>query len=323
MKSILCSKEYGEDIRNTNIRPERLDDFIGQQDLIRNLKIFIDAARTRSEALDHVLLCGPPGLGKTTLAHIISKELRVSFRATSGPLLSKAGDLAAILTALNTKDVLFIDEIHRLNCTIEEILYTAMEDFCLDILIGEGQSTRTLRIDLPPFTLIGATTRLGLLSAPLRDRFGIPLHLGFYSFIELIEIIKRGARILSTEIEESAAQEIARRARGTPRIALRLLRRIRDFVDVENSTQITYDIADSALLKLGIDKLGLNKLDISYLTFLSSTSGPVGIDTISIALSEDGGNIEETVEPYLIKISFIKRTPRGRVLTDRAVKYLA
>ncbi|GFY65507.1 Holliday junction ATP-dependent DNA helicase RuvB [Trichonephila inaurata madagascariensis] len=306
-----------------NLGPEQLDDFVGQKDLIQNLKVFINAAQTRTEALDHVLLYGPPGLGKTTLAQIVSKELRVSFRATSGPLLSKAGDLAAVLTTLNAKDVLFIDEIHRLNRSIEEVLYTAMEDFCLDILVGEGPSTRTLRIDLPPFTLIGATTRLGLLSAPLRDRFGIPLHLEFYSFEELVNIIKRGARVLSTEIEENAAREIACRARGTPRIALRLLRRIRDFVEVKDDKKITYEVADSVLLKLGVDKMGLNKLDMHYLRFLFNTSGPVGIDTISIALSEDVGNIEETVEPYLIKISFVKRTPRGRVLTDQAKEYLS
>ena len=320
MKSILCNKEYDEDIRGTHIRPERLDDFIGQKNLIQNLKIFISAAQTRTEALDHVLLHGPPGLGKTTLAQIIAKELRVSFRATSGPLLNKAGDLAAVLTTLNPKDVLFIDEIHRLNRNIEEILYTAMEDFCLDVLVGEGSSTRTLRIDLPPFTLIGATTRLGLLSAPLRDRFGIPLHLEFYSSTELVQVIKRGAKVFNVHIEDSAAQEIAYRARSTPRIALRLLKRIRDFV--ENDKKITNEIANSALLKLGVDKMGLNKLDMNYLKFLLNTSGPVGIDTISIALSEDSGNIEETVEPHLIKISFIKRTPRGRILTDQAKEYL-
>lgn len=323
MKSISCSKEYSEDVRNLNIRPEQLDDFVGQKDLIQNLKVFINAAQTRAEALDHVLLYGPPGLGKTTLAQIVSKELRVSFRATSGPLLSKARDLAAVLTTLNAKDVLFIDEIHRLNRSIEEVLYTAMEDFCLDILVGEGPSTRTLRIDLPPFTLIGATTRLGLLSAPLRDRFGIPLHLEFYSFEELVDIIKRGARVLCAEIEKDAVQEIACCARGTPRIALRLLRRIRDFVEVKDDKKITCEIAGSALSKLGIDKMGLNKLDMDYLRFLFNTSGPVGIDTISIALSEDVGNIEETVEPYLIKVSFVKRTPRGRVLTDQAKEYLS
>jgi Holliday junction DNA helicase RuvB len=222
-----------------------------------------------------------------------------------------------VLTTLNAKDVLFIDEIHRLNRSIEEVLYIAMEDFCLDILVGEGPSTRTLRIDLPPFTLIGATTRLGLISAPLRDHFGIPLHLEFYSFEELVDIIKRGARVLSAEIEEGAIREIACRTRGTPRIALRLLRRIRDFVEAEDDKKITYEIADSALSKLGIDKMGLNKLDMDYLRFLFNTSGPVGFDTISIALSEDAGNIEETAEPYLIKISFVKRTPRGRVLFNR------
>ncbi|MBV0899893.1 MAG: Holliday junction branch migration DNA helicase RuvB [Wolbachia endosymbiont of Fragariocoptes setiger] len=319
MKSILCDKEYDEDTRGTHIRPERLDDFIGQKNLIQNLKVFISAAQTRTEALDHVLLHGPPGLGKTTLAQIIAKELRVSFRATSGPLLNKAGDLAAILTTLNPKDVLFIDEIHRLNRNIEEVLYTAMEDFCLDVLVGEGSSTRTLRIDLPPFTLIGATTRLGLLSAPLRDRFGIPLHLEFYSSTELVQVIKRGAKVFNVHIEDNAAQEISYRARSTPRIALRLLKRIRDFV--ENDKKITNEIANSALLKLGVDKMGLNKLDMNYLKFLLNTSGPVGIDTISIALSEDSGNIEETVEPHLIKISFIKRTPRGRILTDQAKEY--
>ncbi|WP_333023281.1 Holliday junction branch migration DNA helicase RuvB [Wolbachia endosymbiont of Pentidionis agamae] len=319
MSSILSSDKKEEDI---NIRPERFDDFIGQKNLIQNLKIFVDAANKRSEPLDHVLLFGPPGLGKTTLAHILSKEMRASFRATSGPLLNKAGDLAAILTTLNTKDVLFIDEIHRLNRTIEEVLYTAMEDFRLDIIIGEGQSARTMRIDLPKFTLIGATTRLGLLSGPLRDRFGIPLHLEFYSFVELISIIERGAKVFAIEIERSAAEEIASRARGTPRIALRLLKRIRDFVEVSGDRKVTYEITLSALTRLGVDKMGLNKLDVDYLKFLFNTSGPVGIDTISIALSEDALNIEETIEPHLIKISFIKRTSRGRILTDKGKEYL-
>lgn len=321
MKSILSGNEYEEDVRNVNIRPEKLDDFTGQKNAIQNLKIFVSAAYARGEAMDHVLLYGPPGLGKTTLAHIIAKELRASFRATSGPLLSKAGDLAAILTNLQAKDVLFIDEIHRLSSNIEEVLYTAMEDYCLDIIVGEGCSARTLRIDIPPFTLVGATTRLGLLSGPLRDRFGIPVHLEFYSFEELISIIKRGASLLSTSVDNEGAQEIANRSRGTPRIALRLLRRIRDFLQNSSDT-ITHSIADYALQKLGIDKMGLDKLDINYLKFIANSADPVGIDTISVALSEDRGNLEEAVEPYLIRINFLQRTPRGRVLTSQARDYL-
>ncbi len=321
MKSMLSGSECEEDARNTNLRPEKLDDFTGQKNIVQNLKVFVNAAYTRGEAMDHVLLYGPPGLGKTTLAHVIAKELRVSFRATSGPLLSKAGDLAAILTNLQAKDVLFIDEIHRLSSNIEEVLYTAMEDYCLDIIVGEGCSARTLRIDIPHFTLVGATTRLGLLSNPLRDRFGIPIHLEFYSFAELVSIVKRGANLLSTSIDDEGAKEIANRARGTPRIALRLLKRIRDFLQ-DSSDIITHNIADYALLKLGIDKIGLDKLDINYLKFVANSANPVGIDTISVALSEDSGNIEEAVEPYLIRINFLQRTPRGRILTAQAIDYL-
>ncbi|UWI83319.1 Holliday junction branch migration DNA helicase RuvB [Wolbachia endosymbiont of Howardula sp.] len=323
MQLTSCKIISSEDLRHIQLRPDYLDDFVGQGELINNLQVFISAARSRNEALDHVLLCGPPGLGKTTLAHILSKELRVSFRTTSGPLLNKAGDLAAILTSLNEKDVLFIDEIHRLNHCIEEILYPAMEDFCLDVLVGGGPSTRTLRIDLPPFTLIGATTRIGLLSHPLRERFGIPIYLEFYSCEELIKIIKRGATSLSITIHDSAAQEIALRARGTPRLALRLLRRVRDFVEVKDqSIQIMYESVQYALSQLGINKIGLTTLDIRYLKFLFNTSRPVGIETLSIALSEDVRNIEDTIEPYLIKISFIHRSSRGRILTNQAQEYL-
>ena len=323
MKNILQSTECLEDQQNVSIRPNLLDDFIGQSSIVNNLKIFINAAYTRKESMDHVLLYGPPGLGKTTLAHIIAKELKVNFRSTAGPLLSKAGDLAAILTNLQVKDILFIDEIHRLNRNIEEILYSAMEDFCLDIIVGEGCGARTLRVDLPPFTLVGATTRIGLLSNPLRDRFGIPIHLEFYSTEELMKVIQRAAKVIKINISDSGAQEISLRSRGTPRIALRLLRRIRDFIEViEHNKIITDALADKALLRLGIDKLGLDRQDIQYLKFIYNSNNPTGIDTISSGLSEDTGNIEETIEPYLIKINFIQRTPRGRVITKRAISHL-
>lgn len=311
-----------EDTRSHALRPSLIEEFVGQSKIIENLKIFIKAAYERRASLDHVLLYGPPGLGKTTLAHIIAKELKVNFRSTSGPLLSKAGDLAAILTNLQPMDVLFIDEIHRLHRNIEEILYSAMEDFCLDIVVGEGCGARTLRIDLPSFTLIGATTRFGLISNPLRDRFGIPLHLEFYAVDELILVLQRAANALSTSLDESGAHEIASRSRGTPRIALRLLRRVRDFMTVERRETIDANFADASLVNLGVDKAGLDKMDIKYLSFIYEATNAVGIDTIAAALSEDVGNIEETIEPYLLKIGFIQRTPRGRALTTKAIEHL-
>ncbi|WP_044104745.1 Holliday junction branch migration DNA helicase RuvB [Anaplasma phagocytophilum] len=315
-------KAIPEDERNFALRPSLIEEFVGQSEIIGNLKVFIKSAYERRATLDHVLLYGPPGLGKTTLAHIIAKELKVSLRSTSGPLLSKAGDLAAILTNLQPMDVLFIDEIHRLHRNIEEILYSAMEDCCLDIVVGEGCGARTLRIDLPAFTLVGATTRFGLISNPLRDRFGIPLHLEFYSVEELMLVIKRAAHVICTDIDDSGAYEIASRSRGTPRIALRLFRRVRDFMVVERQSIIDNHFADSALFNLGVDKSGLDKMDIKYLSFIYEAKNAVGIETIAAALSEDVGNIEETIEPYLLKIGFIQRTPRGRILTTKAIEHL-
>ncbi|QXK91728.1 Holliday junction branch migration DNA helicase RuvB [Neoehrlichia mikurensis] len=319
---MLQSHESEEDKRNTSLRPNLLKEFIGQSEIVSNLKVFIDAAYARKEQMDHILLYGPPGLGKTTLAHITAKELKVNFRSTAGPLLNKAGDLAAILTNLQPKDVLFIDEIHRLNRNIEEILYPAMEDYCLDIVIGEGCGARTLKIDLPVFTLIGATTRFGLLSSPLRDRFGIPLHLEFYSIEELILVIIRAAKVINTNIDNDGAREIALRSRGTPRIALRLLRRLRDFLEVKGYNIIDRSFVNQILSKLGINNIGLDKLDISYLKFIFHSNGAVGLETIAAALSEDINNIEETIEPYLIKINFLQRTPRGRIITPQAIQYL-
>lgn len=311
-----------EDERNFTLRPSLIEEFVGQSKIVENLKVFIKSAYERRAPLDHVLLYGPPGLGKTTLAHIIAKELKVNFRSTSGPLLSKAGDLAAILTNLQPMDVLFIDEIHRLHKNIEEVLYSAMEDCCLDIVVGEGCGARTLRIDLPIFTLIGATTRFGLISNPMRDRFGIPLHLEFYSVDELVQVIKRAAHVICANIDDSGAYEIASRSRGTPRIALRLFRRVRDFMTVEKKNKIDAEFAKGALLSLEVDHAGLDKMDIKYLTFIYEARNAVGIDTIAAALSEDVGNIEETIEPYLLKIGFVQRTPRGRVLTAQAIEHL-
>lgn len=311
-----------EDERNFTLRPSLIEEFVGQSKIVENLKVFIKSAYERRAPLDHVLLYGPPGLGKTTLAQIIAKELKVNFRSTSGPLLSKAGDLAAILTNLQPMDVLFIDEIHRLHKNIEEVLYSAMEDCCLDIVVGEGCGARTLRIDLPIFTLIGATTRFGLISNPLRDRFGIPLHLEFYSVDELVQVIKRAAHVICANIDDSGAHEIASRSRGTPRIALRLFRRVRDFMTVEKKNKIDAEFAKSALLSLEVDHAGLDKMDIKYLVFIYEARNAVGIDTIAAALSEDVGNIEETIEPYLLKIGFVQRTPRGRVLTAQAIEHL-
>jgi Holliday junction DNA helicase RuvB len=315
---------HEEDQLDTHLRPQRLSEFLGQERVKANLKVFIEAARSRNEALDHVLLAGPPGLGKTTLAQIVARELGVNFRATSGPVISKAGDLAALLTNLETRDVLFIDEMHRLNPAVEEILYPAMEDFQLDLIIGEGPAARSVRIDLARFTLIGATTRTGLLTTPLRDRFGIPMRLDFYTEAELLDIVRRGARVLGVEMAEDGAVEIARRSRGTPRIAGRLLRRVRDFAMVEGARIIDQRVADRALKNLQVDNRGLDGLDHRYLTCIAVNfgGGPVGIDTIAASLSEARDGIEEIVEPFLIQQGFVKRTPRGRLLTSHAFHHL-
>lgn len=307
-----------------NTRPERLDDFIGQDHVKQNLKVFIEAAKKRGESLDHVLLFGPPGLGKTTLASIIAKELDVNFKATSAPMISKSGDLAAILTNLEPNDVLFIDEIHRLNPAIEEVLYSAMEDFQLDLIIGEGPSARSVKIDLQPFTLVGATTRSGLLSTPLRERFGIPLRLDFYNHEDLKKIVLRGAKILKMPISEDGALEIAKRSRGTPRVAGRLLRRVCDFGIVGGGEEIGSTLADMALKRLDVDNFGLDAFDRRYLNCIVQNygGGPVGADTLSAALSEERDTIEEVIEPFLLKIGFIARTPRGRIVSESGYKYL-
>lgn len=306
------------------MRPQSLDEFIGQAEARANLKVFIESARRRGEAMDHTLFHGPPGLGKTTLAQIMARELGVNFRMTSGPVLAKAGDLAAILTNLEARDVLFIDEIHRLNPAVEEVLYPALEDFELDLVIGEGPAARTVRIELQPFTLVGATTRLGLLTTPLRDRFGIPTRLEFYRIDELHEIVRRGARLLGAPAEDDGAREIARRARGTPRIAGRLLRRVVDFAIVEGDGRVTRKIADRALTRLGVDHLGLDGADRRYLTLIaeSYSGGPVGIETLSAALSESRDALEEVIEPYLLQQGLIQRTPRGRMLAQKAWAHL-
>ncbi|SEO30139.1 Holliday junction DNA helicase subunit RuvB [Salinihabitans flavidus] len=306
------------------LRPRELDAFIGQAEVRANLRIFVESARQRGEAMDHTLFHGPPGLGKTTLAQIMARELGVNFRMTSGPVLAKAGDLAAILTNLETRDVLFIDEIHRLNPAVEEVLYPAMEDFELDLVIGEGPAARTVRIELQPFTLVGATTRLGLLTTPLRDRFGIPTRLQFYTEDELNEIVTRNARKLGVPAEDGGAREIARRSRGTPRIAGRLLRRVVDFALVEGDGRVTRDLADHALTRLGVDKLGLDGADRRYLVFIAENyaGGPVGIDTIAAALSEPRDAIEEVIEPFLLQQGLVNRTPRGRMLAQKAWTHL-
>jgi len=320
---ILSNAELATDA-DYSLRPNMLQEFIGQEQIKANLGVFIKAAQNRNESLDHTLFYGPPGLGKTSLANIISKEMGVGFKATSGPALSKAADLAAILTNLQENDVLFIDEIHRLNTNIEEVLYPAMEDFFLDIIIGEGPSARSVRIDLPHFTLIGATTRLGLLSNPLRDRFGIPLRLNFYSTNELVKVINRAANLLNTKITAKGAEEIAKRSRGTPRIALRLLKRVRDFASVAGNLEIDEVIADNALNRLEVDLAGLDSNDYRYLKFIANNynGGPVGVETIAAALSEQRDAIEEAIEPYLIQIGLLQRTPRGRVITNKAFVHL-
>lgn len=306
------------------LRPLAIGEFIGQERARANLRVFIEAARNRGDALDHVLFAGPPGLGKTTLAQIVAKELGVNFRATSGPVISKAGDLAALLTNLEERDVLFIDEIHRLSPAVEEVLYPAMEDFHLDLIIGEGPAARSVRIELAKFTLVGATTRTGLLTTPLRDRFGIPVRLNFYTNDELREIVERGARLLSLPMNADGANEIAARSRGTPRVAGRLLRRVRDFATVEGAKIVDAEVADRALGQLEVDSRGLDALDHRYLRCIMDNygGGPVGIETIAAALSEPRDAIEEIVEPYLLQQGFIGRTPRGRVLTSNAYKHL-
>ncbi len=311
--------------RNDNVlRPNFLADFLGQEKLKENLSIFIRAAKNRGEALDHALFYGPPGLGKTTLAQIIAHEMGVGFKSSAGPIISKSGDLAAILTNLQEGDVLFIDEIHRLNKNVEEVLYSAMEDFKLDIIIGEGPAARAIKIDLPKFTLVGATTRIGLVANPLKDRFGIPLRLNFYTDLEIEQILIRDAKILGIEIEKSAAAEIAKRSRGTPRIAIRLLKRVRDFASAINKKLVTLEIADNSLKRLEIDSAGLDSSDYRYLKFIAENyrGGPVGIETIAAAIGEEKDSVEDTIEPFLIQKGFIEKTPRGRILTDNAWKHL-
>ena len=320
----LLREEPIPDDNDRALRPKSLDEFIGQAEARSNLRVFIESARQRKDAMDHTLFFGPPGLGKTTLAQIISRELGVNFKMSSGPVLAKAGDLAAILTNLEANDVLFIDEIHRLNPVVEEILYPALEDFELDLVIGEGPAARTVRIELQPFTLVGATTRLGLLTTPLRDRFGIPIRLQFYSNEELYKIVKLNTEKLGIVADESGATEIARRSRGTPRIASRLLRRVVDFVLVEGDGVLNKKIADHALRRLGVDNLGLDGADRSYLRLIAEqySGGPVGIETISAAISESRDALEEVIEPYLLQMGLIQRTPRGRMLAKNGWKHL-
>jgi Holliday junction DNA helicase RuvB len=321
---MVTSAPTAEDAAEASIRPQSLAEFVGQQQLRDNLKVFIAAARARRDALDHVLLHGPPGLGKTTLAQIVARELGVGFRMTSGPVIARAGDLAALLTNLEPRDVLFIDEIHRLNPAVEEILYPAMEDFQLDLIIGEGPAARSVRIDLPRFTLIGATTRSGLITTPLRERFGIPLRLQFYAPAELEQIVLRGARVLGVDLAASGAQEIARRSRGTPRIAGRLLRRVRDFAAVAGVARIDAAAADGALQRLDVDGQGLDAQDRRLLRCIAESydGGPVGVETLAAALSEQRDVIEEVIEPYLMQQGLLQRTPRGRMLSQQGFRYL-
>ena len=323
-KPRLVSSEKREDDSDASLRPLTLADFTGQEAARKNLRVFIEAAKARGDALDHVLFVGPPGLGKTTLAQILAREMGVNFRSTSGPVIAKAGDLAAQLTNLEERDVLFIDEIHRLNPAVEEILYPAMEDFQLDLIIGEGPAARSVKIDLAKFTLVGATTRAGLLTTPLRDRFGIPVRLNFYTVEELQGIVSRGARVLGVNMSADGANEIARRARGTPRIAGRLLRRVRDFAIVDGDPIVNRAVADKALKLLDVDQIGLDQMDRRYLDMIALNfgGGPVGIETIAAALSEPRDAIEDIIEPYLLQQGFLQRTPRGRLLTPLAFRHL-
>ncbi len=321
----IVAEKLEDDAQNEmTLRPLTLDDFTGQKPVCANLRVFIEAANNRPDAMDHVLLFGPPGLGKTTLAQIIARELGVGFRSTSGPVLAKAGDLAAILTNLQENDVLFIDEIHRLNPMVEEVLYPAMEDRKLDLIIGEGPAARSIQIDLPSFTLIGATTRSGLLANPLRDRFGIPLRLEFYSAEELKQVVMRSAKLLSMPLTDDGAMEIAKRSRGTPRIAGRLTRRVRDFAQVDKSVKIDAKAADAALQRLDVDGQGLDSMDRRYLKCITENygGGPVGVESIAAALSEMRDVIEDVIEPYLMQQGLVQRTPRGRMISEKGYKYL-
>ena len=320
-KRVITTQILDEDVKTeSGLRPQTLNDYIGQEKVKNNLKIYIEAAKERNEALDHVLFYGPPGLGKTTLAGIIANEMNVNVKITSGPAIQKPGEMAAILNNLNEGDLLFVDEIHRLNRQVEEVLYPAMEDYCIDIMIGKGATARSLRLDLPKFTLVGATTRAGLLSAPLRDRFGVVNHLEFYNHDELKQIILQSARKLGVEVDEEGAYELARRSRGTPRLANRLLKRVRDFAQVQYNGVITKEVACYALDLLEVDKLGLDKNDRNILLTMIEKfgGGPIGIDTLAAAIGEDSGTIEDVYEPYLVQNGFLNRTPRGRVVTEFA-----
>lgn len=324
-KRIIQTEAASEDVViEKGLRPSSLDQYVGQEKAKNNLKIFIEAAKSRNEPLDHVLFYGPPGLGKTTLSTIIANEMGVNIKITSGPAIEKPGEMAAILNNLSENDILFIDEIHRLNRQVEEVLYPAMEDYSIDIMIGKGQGARSIRLDLPKFTLVGATTRAGLLTAPLRDRFGVINKLEFYTIDELKQIIIRSAGLLNVEIDEQGAVEMARRSRGTPRLANRLLKRVRDFAQVKYDGKITYEVANDALNLLEVDKLGLDKCDRSILETIiyKFAGGPVGLDTLAAALGEDAGTLEDVYEPYLIQNGFIQRTPRGRVVTDFAYTHI-
>lgn len=317
-KRIITSDIRSEDFdTEIKLRPGKLEDYVGQEDIKKNLRVFIEAAKRRDEALDHVLLYGPPGLGKTTLSNIIANEMGVNIKTTSGPAIEKSGDMAAILNNLNKGDILFIDEIHRLNRAVEEILYPAMEDFVIDVVIGKGPGARSIRIDLPPFTLIGATTRVGMLTAPLRDRFGVIQHLELYNTAQLCQIIKRSAKVLNIEIDDEGAEEIARRSRGTPRIANRFLKRVRDFAEVQNEGKISLEIAKFSLDALQVDKAGLDLTDRKLMLSMIEKfgGGPVGLDTLAISINEESENLEDVYEPYLIQLGYIQRTPKGRKVT--------